>query len=58
MALWLTIRDEHEASMRATASALGADWERVHAEGRALTQDQAIAEARASAALPPSIATG
>jgi non-specific serine/threonine protein kinase len=54
IALWPTIRDEHEAGMRATASALGdAAWERARSQGRALPQDEAIAEA-----LRPPIATG
>jgi predicted ATPase/DNA-binding SARP family transcriptional activator len=57
--LWPTIEAEHEAGLRATASALGEEgWERARAQGRALTQDEAIAEARATASLPPSIATG
>jgi predicted ATPase len=46
IALWPTIREEHEAGLRTTASALGeAAWARARAEGRALTQDEAIAEA-------------
>ncbi len=53
-ALWPTIRDEHEAGMQATASALGdAAWERARAQGRTLSQDEAIAEA-----LRPQVATG
>ena len=58
LGLWPTIEAEHAAGLRATASALGADWERTRVEGRALSQDEAIAEARALVALPPSIATG
>ena len=59
IALWPTIRAEHEAGMEATASALDeAAWARARAEGRALTQEEAIAEARASAALRTAIATG
>jgi tetratricopeptide (TPR) repeat protein len=58
IALWPTIRDEHEAGLRTTASALGEEaWARARAKGRSLTQDEAIAEARASATLRPSIAT-
>jgi len=46
IALWPTIRADHEAGMEATASALGgAAWTRARAEGRALSQDEAIAEA-------------
>ena len=57
--LWPTIRAEHEAGMEATASALGeAAWARARSQGRALTQAEAVAEARASAALQPSIGTG
>ena len=59
IAPWPTIRAEHEAGMRATASALGeVAWARARSQGRALTYDEAIAEARASAALRPAIATG
>ena len=59
IALWPTIRAEHEAGVQATASALGdAAWARARAQGRALTQDEAIAEARVAAALHPSLATG
>jgi non-specific serine/threonine protein kinase len=58
IALWPTIRDEHEAGREATASALGEDaWARVRGEGRMLTQDETIAEALTSVALRPSIAT-
>ena len=46
IALWPTIRADHEAGIVATASALGAAaWARGRAEGRALSQDEAIAEA-------------
>lgn len=59
IALWPTIRAEHEAGMEAAASALDeAAWARARAEGRALTQEEAIAEARAAAALRAAIATG
>jgi non-specific serine/threonine protein kinase len=52
---WPTIQAEHEAGVRATVAALGdADWDRAHAEGRALSQDEAIA----AATLPGSVATG
>ena len=44
--LWRTIRAEHDADMDAAASALGAAaWARARAEGRALTQSEAIEEA-------------
>jgi non-specific serine/threonine protein kinase len=53
--LWPTIAGEHEAGLQATASALGeAAWTRARSQGRALTQDEAIAEANLH--LPP--ATG
>ena len=59
IALWPTIRAEREAGVQATASALGdAAWARARSQGRALTQDEAIAEARMAAALRPSLATG
>ena len=59
VARWPTIRAEHEAGMQATASALGeAAWARAHAQGRALTQEEAVAEARTSAALRPVVAAG
>jgi hypothetical protein len=51
IAPWPTIRAEHEAGVRATASALGeAAWARARSQGRALNQDEAIAEARGLAA--------
>jgi hypothetical protein len=51
VALWPTIRAEHEAGLRATASALGEDaFEHARAQGHALSLDEAIAEAHASAA--------
>ncbi|MEA2478919.1 MAG: hypothetical protein QOJ07_841, partial [Thermoleophilaceae bacterium] len=51
IALWPTIRTEHEAGVRATASALGeAAWARARSQGRALNQNEAIAEARSLAA--------
>ncbi len=54
IAPWPTIRAEHEAGIQATASALGEDaWERARAQGGALSQDEAIAEA-----LRPPMATG
>jgi non-specific serine/threonine protein kinase len=53
--LWPTIRAEHEEGVQATASALGPDdWGQAHLQGRALTQEEAIAEAM----LHPSLATG
>jgi tetratricopeptide (TPR) repeat protein len=56
---WPTIQAEREAGTRAAASALGdAAWERARSHGRTLTQAEAIAEAYASAALPPPVATG
>jgi tetratricopeptide (TPR) repeat protein len=59
LALWHATRDEHEAGMRATASALGEEaWARALANGRMLTQSEAIAEAHASIALQRRIATG
>jgi predicted ATPase/DNA-binding SARP family transcriptional activator len=59
IAHWPTIRAEHEAGMQLTASALGeAAWARARSQGRTLTQDEAIAQARATAALRPPIATG
>jgi predicted ATPase/DNA-binding SARP family transcriptional activator len=59
VALWPTIRAEHEAGVQATASALGeVAWARARSAGRALTQDEAISEARASADLRSPIATG
>jgi predicted ATPase/DNA-binding SARP family transcriptional activator/tetratricopeptide (TPR) repeat protein len=59
IALWPTIRSEHEAGVQATAAALGlAGWSRARAQGRAMTQKEAITEVRAVAALHPSIATG
>jgi predicted ATPase len=46
LALWPTIRAEHEAGIQATVWALGdAAWARARSQGRALTQDEAIAEA-------------
>jgi hypothetical protein len=45
--------------VQATVSALGDEaWERARSHGRALTQDEAIAEAHAAAALRPTIAAG
>jgi non-specific serine/threonine protein kinase len=59
IALWPTIHAEHEAGMKGTASALGeAAWAAARAQGRMLTQPEAIAEARASTALRAAIATG
>jgi predicted ATPase/DNA-binding SARP family transcriptional activator len=59
IALWPTIHAEHEAGMQRTASALGeAAWAAARAQGRMLTQTEALAEARASAALRAAIATG
>ena len=59
IALWPTIHAEREAGMQATASALGeAAWAGARAQGRMLTQTEAIAEARASAGLRAAIATG
>ena len=53
LTLWPTIRAEHDAGLAATASALGgAAWARARAEGRALTEDQAIAEATLQVATP------
>lgn len=44
--LWPTIRAEHDDDMDGTASALGGTaWARARAEGRALTQSEAIEEA-------------
>lgn len=44
--VWLTIAPEHQAGQQATASALGeATWTQARAQGRALTQTEAIAEA-------------
>jgi predicted ATPase/DNA-binding SARP family transcriptional activator len=59
IALWPTLRAEHEAGVEATASVLGSSaWTRALDEGRALTEEGAIAEARAVAALQPPVATG
>ena len=59
IALWPTIRAEHDAGVEATAAALGdAAWSRARSHGGAITEEQAIAEARAVAALHPSVATG
>ena len=53
IALWPTIRADHEAGMEATASALGPTaWARARAEGRALTQDEAIAQATLQLPVP------
>ena len=55
IAPWPTTRSEHEAGIQATAAALGeAAWSRARAQGRAMTDDEAIAEA----GLHPSVATG
>ena len=52
IALWPTIGSEHDAGMAATAAALGEGaWARARAQGRAMTQAEAIAETRALAAL-------
>ena len=57
--LWRTIRAEHDADMESTASALGeAAWMRARSEGRALTAQEAIEEARLEAPLLPDLATG
>jgi predicted ATPase/DNA-binding SARP family transcriptional activator len=46
IALWPTIRAEHEAGGRATASALGEGaWAHARSQGRALTTEEAVAEA-------------
>jgi non-specific serine/threonine protein kinase len=59
VALWPTIRAEHEAGVQATASALGnVAWARARSAGRGLTENEAIAEARASAGLRSPIAPG
>jgi predicted ATPase/DNA-binding SARP family transcriptional activator len=53
---WPTIQAEREAGMRAAESALGeAAWTRARAQGRSLTQSEAIAEALA---LRPPVASG
>jgi hypothetical protein len=45
--LWLALRSEHEAGVAATAAALGEPaWSRARAHGAAMTQAEAIAEAR------------
>jgi predicted ATPase/DNA-binding SARP family transcriptional activator len=47
---WQTIRSEHDADVQAVSTALGeAEWERVHSQGTALTDEEAIAEALAFA---------
>ena len=56
IALWPTIRSEHEAGVTATAAALGEPaWSRARAQGAAMTDEEAIAEARAVAALHPRV---
>jgi predicted ATPase/DNA-binding SARP family transcriptional activator len=56
VALWPTIQAEHEAGVQATVSALGDEaFAHAFAQGHALTQEQAIAEATA---LRPLLPTG
>ena len=51
VAQWPTIRSEHDAGVRVAAAALGETaWAGAHAEGAALTDDEAIALAFAAAA--------
>ena len=51
VAPWRTIRSEHDAGVRAASGALGeAAWADAHAQGAALTDEEAIALAFASSA--------
>ena len=51
VAPWPTIRAEHDAGVRAASAALGeAAWAGAHAQGAALTEAEAIADALAFAA--------
>jgi non-specific serine/threonine protein kinase len=51
VAPWPTIRAEHNAGVRAASAALGeAAWAAAHAQGAALTEEQAVADALAFAA--------
>ncbi len=59
LALWPTIRPStRPACRRRRPRSARSAWARAHAQGRNLTQDEAIAEAHASAALRPPVATG
>ena len=51
MSPWRTIQAEHDAGVRAASAALGeAAWAGAHAQGAALTEPEAIADALAFAA--------